>query len=74
MTKLRSQSYQLLPLLPHLLQPPDLLLLLPKAKPSLFMFHLQLLPPLGHLPHVLKDKTWSQGQSPHSAIPTEHLR
>lgn len=63
--KLRSQHYQLPSLLPHLLQPPDLLLLLPKAEPSLFMLHLQLLPPLGHLPHVLKHKTQSRPEPPH---------
>lgn len=49
---------------PHLLQPPDLLLLLLQADPSLLMLHLKLLPPLGHLPHVLKHKTLGQGQSP----------
>lgn len=37
-----------------LLQPPDLLLLLLQAEPSLLMLHLQLLPPLGHLPHMLQ--------------------
>ena len=49
---------------PHLLQPPDLLPLLLQAEPSLLMFHLQLLPPLGHLPHVLKRKSLRQGPSP----------
>lgn len=48
----------------HLLQPPDLLLLLLQAKPRLLMLHLQLLPPLGHLPHVLKHKSPCQGPSP----------
>lgn len=47
----------------HLLQPPDLLLFLLQAEPSLFMLHLQLLPPLGHLPHMLKHKTVGEGQS-----------
>lgn len=49
---------------PHLLQPPDLLLLLLQAEPSLLVLHLELLPPLGHLPHVLQHKTLGQGQSP----------
>ena len=49
---------------PHLLQPPDLLPLFLQAEPSLLMFHLQLLPPLGHLPHVLKRKSLHQGPSP----------
>lgn len=51
------------PRCPHLLQPPDFLLLLPQAEPSLLMLHLELLPPLGHLPHVLKHKTLGQGHS-----------
>lgn len=46
----------------HLLQPPDLLLLLLQAEPGLLMLHLQPLPPLGRLPHVLEHKSLGQGR------------
>lgn len=50
--------------LPHLLQPLDFLLLLLQAQPSLLMLHLQLLPPLGHLPHVLEHRAWVTARAP----------